>query len=143
MNTSQLGNVGESRIVYEFTKLGVQCFSPCGNGSLVDLVADFGGRLNKIQIKTVEKPNADGVMVWKVTHQDGFHGSRKVYSEDEIDYFAFYCLSNDTVCLVPFDKEFPSTTFSIRPDDYVGTRIKTMRFASDFSFEKIIQATLS
>ena len=55
-----------------------------------------------------------------------------------IDYFAFYCIETDIVCLVPFDENFPVSTLSIRLDDYTGKRLSTMRFASDFSVEKIV-----
>lgn len=57
-------------------------------------------------------------MEWKVTRQEGYHGSRSQYDTKDIDYFAFYCLETDIVCLVPFDKNFPNSTLSIRPDNY-------------------------
>ena len=140
MNTSQLGNIGESRVLCEFTKLSIPCYIPYGDGNTVDLVADFNGKLNRIQIKTSEKLNKSGAMEWKVTRQNGFHGSRTTYSLEEVDYFAFYCLETDIVCLVPFNSDFPTTTISIRLDDYSGIKIKTMRFASDYSIEKIINS---
>ena len=137
MNTSQLGNIGESRVLCEFVKNEIPCFLPYGDGNTVDLVAYFHNRLNKIQIKTTEKRNSSGAMEWKVSHQEGFHGNRVSYSLDDIDYFAFYCLETDTVCLVPFDKDFPKSTLSIRPDDYKGRHIAGMRFASDYSIKTI------
>jgi hypothetical protein len=106
---------------------------PYGDGSGVDLIANFGGKLNRIQVKTTEHLNKAGAMEWKVTRQEGYHGNRVNYSLDDIDYFAFYCIETDIVCLVPFDENFPIQTLSIRLDDYAGTRLSTMRFASDFS----------
>ena len=50
MDTSLLGNIGESRVLHELVKAGVQCYLPYGDGSTVDLIADFNGKLNKIQI---------------------------------------------------------------------------------------------
>ena len=77
-------------------------------------------------------------MEWKTTRQEGYHGNRVTYSTNDVDYFAFYCIETDIVCLVPFDENFPVSTLSIRLDDYTGKRLSTMRFASDFSVEKII-----
>jgi hypothetical protein len=39
MTTSQLGNIGESRVLSEFIKLGVPCFIPYGDGNTIDLIA--------------------------------------------------------------------------------------------------------
>lgn len=138
MTSNQKGNLGEVRVLSEFVKLGVQCYLPYGDGSEVDLIADFGGKLNRIQIKTSEHLNKAGAMEWKTTRQDGYHGSRATYSTDDVDYFAFYCIETDIVCLVPFNEDFPVSTLSIRLDDYTGKRTSKMRFASDFSVEKII-----
>ena len=139
MTSNQKGNLGEVRVLSEFVKLGVQCYLPYGDGSSVDLIADFGGKLNRIQVKTSEHLNKSGAMEWKTTRQEGYHGNRTAYSVNEIDYFAFYCIETDIVCLVPFDKNFPISTISIRLDDYSGTRLSTMRFASDFSIKKTLQ----
>ena len=142
MTTTQLGNIGEVKVLAEFTKLGIPCFLPYGDGNRIDLIADFNGRLNRIQIKTCEHLNKAGAMEWKVTRQEGYHGNRVTYSPDEIDYFAFYCLETDIVCLVPFDKNFPIKTISIRLDNFDGVRLKTMRFASDYSVSKIVNGAM-
>lgn len=139
MTSNQKGNLGEVRVLSEFVKLGVQCYLPYGDGSAVDLIADFGGKLNRIQVKTSEHLNKAGAMEWSVTRQEGYHGNRANYSLNDIDYFAFYCIETDIVCLVPFDEKFPASTLSIRLDNYTGKRLSTMRFASDFSVEKIIK----
>lgn len=141
MTTNEKGNLGEVRVLSEFVKLGIQCYLPYGDGSGVDLIADFGGKLNRIQVKTTEKLNRAGAMEWKITRQEGYHGNRVSYVLGEIDYFAFYCIETDIVCLVPFDKDFPTTTLSIRLDDYAGTRLSTMRFASDYSVANIVASS--
>ena len=138
MTSNQKGNLGEVRVLSEFVKLGIQCYLPYGAGSGVDLIAEFGGKLNRIQVKTSEHLNRAGAMEWSVTRQEGYHGNRANYSVSDIDYFAFYCIETDIVCLVPFDENFPVSTLSIRLDNYTGKRLSTMRFASDFSVEKII-----
>lgn len=142
MDTTALGNLGETRILYEFVKNGVQCFIPHGDGCSIDLIALFNNKLNRIQIKTCEHLSKNGAMEWKVTRQNGYHGIRATYNVEDIDYFAFYCKENDVVCLVPFTEDFPTTTFSIRPDNYSGNRTKTMRFASDYTVEKIINGSM-
>ena len=138
MTTNQKGNLGEVRVLSEFIKLGIPCYLPYGDGNTVDLIADFGGKLNRIQVKTTESLNKAGAMEWKTTRQEGYHGSRTTYKVNDIDYFAFYCIETDIVCLVPFDENLPASTLSIRLDSYEGKRLNTMRFASDYSIKAII-----
>lgn len=140
MTTSQLGNIGEARVLSEFIKLGVPCYLPYGDGNTADLIAQFNNKLNKIQIKTTASLNKAGAMEWKVTRQEGYHGSRIQYDKKDIDYFAFYCLETDIVCLVPFDENFPTTTLSIRLDNYSGQRLPTMRFVKDFQIANFIHS---
>lgn len=139
MNSSQLGNIGEARVLSEFTKLGIPCYLPYGDGNMIDLIAQFNNKLNKIQIKTTASLNKNGAMEWKVTRQEGFHGSRAQYSVKDIDYFAFYCLETDMVCLVPFNEDFPTSSISIRLDNYQGNKLSTMRFAKDFQIANFIK----
>ena len=139
MNSSQIGNIGEVRVLSEFVKLGIPCYIPYGDGNVCDLIADFNGKLNKIQIKTTQTLNKAGAMEWNVTRQDGFHGSRTQYNFEDIDYFGFYCVETDKVCLVPFDENFPKSTISIRLDDFNGIRTKTMRFVSEYQIKNFIK----
>ena len=113
MTTSQLGNIGEARVLSEFVKLGVPCYIPYGDGNTADLIAQFNNKLNRIQIKTTTSLNKAGAMEWKVTRQEGYHGNRVQYNVNDIDYFAFYCLETDIVCLVPFDENGVDIEYTI------------------------------
>ena len=51
MISKEKGNVGEAVILAEFVKRGVQCSLPFGDTARYDLIAEFNGKLNKIQVK--------------------------------------------------------------------------------------------
>jgi len=51
MNSKNKGNIGESQALAEFTKRGIQVSIPFGDNARYDLIADFNGKLNKIQVK--------------------------------------------------------------------------------------------
>lgn len=139
MNTSSIGNIGQAKVLTKFTELGVPVYTPFGEGYIVDLIAEFNGKLNKIQIKTTEKLHDNSYMTFKITRQDGFHGTRKSYTKDEIDYFALYCVETDIVLLVPIE-DTPANEFRVRLDNYEGIRTNNMRFVSDYRFENFIEA---
>lgn len=137
MNSTQIGKIGESKVLFEFTVLGIPCYLPYGEGNVCDLVVDFKNKLHKIQIKTTEKVNQHGAMEWKITRQDGFHGSRTPYNSQQVDYFCLYCMETDIVCMVPFNEQCPHNTISIRLDNYNGPKRANIRYASDFSIKQI------
>ena len=50
-NTSNIGNVGQAYVIAKFIELGIPTYLPIGEGYPTDLIADFNGKLNKIQCK--------------------------------------------------------------------------------------------
>ena len=138
MNTSSIGNIGQAKVLTKFAELGVPVYLPFGEGYVVDLIAEFNGELNKIQIKTTEKLHEDSYMKFRISRQDGFHGDKKDYTKDEIDYFALYCIETDIVLLVPIE-DTNSGEFRVRLDNYEGTRTNKMHFVCDYQFENFIE----
>lgn len=74
------------------------------------MVADFNGKLNKIQVKTSEvfEDGSFKVDLTSSTIRKKVDYKHK-YSSDEIDYFAIYNLQSDTLLLLPI-KEFEEKT---------------------------------
>ena len=136
-NTTNLGNIGQAYVIAKFVELGIPVYTPVGEGYPTDLIADFKGKLNKIQIKTTEDLHDDSYMVWKITHQQGYHGKRIKYTNQEVDYFALYCIETKSLYLVPYEKA-NTNELIIRLDSYKGTRTKTMKFESDYRFENFV-----
>jgi hypothetical protein len=77
-------------------------------------------------------------MLFRITRQDGFHGSKKKYTEDEVDYFSLYCVETDILCLVPIS-DAKTESLTIRLDSYEGVRSKVMKFVSQYKFENFIK----
>ena len=112
-----IGNLGEAKVLAKFVELGIQVYIPFGDGSTVDLIADFNGKLNRIQVKTSQKIiDGDKVrfsLVSSTVHRQ--NGVKHIYTEDEIDYFAFYNLERDRVYLISIKEEgLPKNEVTIR-----------------------------
>ena len=52
MNTNQIGNLGEAKVLCKCLQLGYDVFLPYGDGNRVDLILKKGDKLYKVQIKT-------------------------------------------------------------------------------------------
>lgn len=130
-----IGKLGEAKVLAKFTELGIQVYLPFGEGSSVDLIAEFNGKLNRIQVKSTEKEN-NGTLVFSIcstTIQKDRKIQKHIYSADEIDYFALYSSITDEVYLLPIE-EAPTKKFSLRykepynskshkAEDYLLTKI--------------------
>ena len=55
MTTKQLGNIGEAKALAKFVELQIPVYIPFGDNEKADLIAEFNGKLNKIQVKTSEE----------------------------------------------------------------------------------------
>ena len=131
-----IGNLGEAKVLAKFVELGIQVYLPFGDGSTSDLIADFNGKLNRIQVKSTEK-DSDGSLVFSIcsttVHTDGVI-QKHIYSSDEIDYFALYSSITDEVYLLPVE-EAPTKKFSLR---YKEPYHSKSHKAEDFLITKII-----
>ena len=130
-----IGNLGEAKVLAKFVELGIQVYLPFGDGSVVDLIAEFNGKLNRIQIKSTEK-DSDGALVFSICStvvRSGGELQKHIYSSEEIDYFALYSSITDEVYLLPI-QEAPTKKFSLRykepysskshkAEDYLITKI--------------------
>lgn len=55
MTTKQLGNIGEAKALAKLVSMNVPVYVGFGDNEKADLVAEFNGKLNKLQVKTSEK----------------------------------------------------------------------------------------
>lgn len=106
MTTKQIGNIGEAKVLSEFVHLGIPVYLPFGDNEKADLIAEFNGKLNKIQVKSSQKIIEDKVrfsLVSSTMHRQ--NGVKHIYTENEIDYFALYNLERDKVYLISINEE--------------------------------------
>lgn len=139
MNTKRLGNIGEIKTIAKFVEMQIPVYQAFGDIEKADLVADFNGKLNKIQVKTSEifEDGSFKVDLTSSTIRKKVDYKHK-YSSDEIDYFAIYNLQSDTLLLLPI-KEFEGKT-SIKiniPYKPSRNQHKAINW-EDYTFDKII-----
>lgn len=143
MNSKTIGNIGEAKVLAKFVELGIPVYIPFGDNEKADLVADFNGKLNKIQVKTSVKAE-NGIMKFKVTSSTLHHknGCKHIYTPEEIDYFACYNIARDKIFLIKVEKPFGST-ISIRYEAPLNNRVSDIRFESDYLIENILSSNIS
>ena len=140
MTTKQIGNIGEAKVLSEFVRLGIPVYLPFGDNEKADLIAEFNGKLNKIQVKSSQKIIEDKVkfsLVSSTMHRQ--NGVKHIYTENEIDYFALYNLERDKVYLVSINEEgLPKSEVTIRFNPpKTKNQFKTF-LEEDYLIEKVL-----
>jgi len=110
MTAIQIGDVGVARVLIEFARAGINVYVPVTEGTTADLIADFGGRPQRVQVKTTEI-GGDSVS-FHLTSRTASRG-RRAYTAVEVDWYALVSLAHDSVLLIP----------------YSGARAATVRYA--------------
>lgn len=143
MNTSKIGNIGECKALLEFTKLGIPCYIPYGDGNVSDLIADFNGKLNRIQVKTTEAKRPNGALTWKIAHQAETRGFYKSYTQNEVDYFVLYCIENDGLYIVPYSNDLPKEEIRLRLSEDIKVFSEKIKKAEDYLFCNVLNNILN
>ena len=137
MNGKTIGDIGETRVLYEFTRLGISVFLPYGENTKKDMIAEFNEKLNRIQVKTVglvDKGAYTAGLRNTSIRSDGSTVS-SLPSKEDIDFYAIYCLEREKPILLPISLVEGQQTVRIRYDDeYYSSSL----YEQDFYFEDIV-----
>lgn len=63
MNNKRIGNIGEAKALAKFVELGIPVYIPFGDNESADLIAEFNGKLNKIQCKTTAAISEQSILL--------------------------------------------------------------------------------
>lgn len=102
------------------------------------MIAEFNGKLNRIQVKTSNEENNGTIKCYCRSSTN--HTTNKNLStyENDIDYFVFYNQNRDILALVPIEIVGNNKTISLRIEPTNNGQVKNIKFFSDYSFDKIL-----
>lgn len=139
MNSKEKGNIGESRILWEFAQRGVQVSIPFGDNARYDLIAEFNGRLNKIQIKycDCDSENDSIVLCCRSSYNHTTNKRLSTYEHD-VDYFAFYIPKWDLSLLVPIGVLAGKKSFTVRKTPTKNGQVVGTHTIDNYLFDHIL-----
>lgn len=138
MNSKEVGSVSEALVLAEFLKYDVPVCVPWGDNYRYDLVAEFNGKLNRIQVKTANEERNGSIVCYARSSTNHTTNKKLTTYEGEVDYFVFVNQTYGLMALVPMEEVGSQKTINLRikvPENGV----KNFRSFNDFSFDKIIQ----
>lgn len=147
LSTSEKGKLGELVTVQKFISRGIHVYMPTSLDDPVDLLAEFGGKLNRIQVKTSSNLTPNGTAIeFSLNHGFRIKNGRivvKKKSYDMIDYFACYSLINNGLYLIPSKDDHISKAKSIKIN--IGTKKREsdkrhINYGEDYDFDTMLNS---
>jgi hypothetical protein len=131
------GNISEGIVMSAYIKEGLTVSIPFGTGAPYDLIVDNGTHLYKIQVKTGRFYK--GCILYKGRRRvrEAHPYAMRRYTETEVDYFAVYYPSRDSIYVVPF--KICDSDGCLRLDPVLNGQQKLIRWAKDFKWAKHIE----
>ena len=134
LHSKTKGNVGELRVAADLAARGYAVFTELGDSSKIDLIADTGKKLLRIQVKTQADTSKGTIHV--PTRSSG-PGYSYYYTPDDIDYFAVYALDRDEICYIqvsemPINKSGNRTGMILRFDKPKNNQTKGINMVENF-----------
>jgi len=136
INSKMKGQLSEARALYEFQKYNIPVCVPWGDNERYDLVAEFDGKFNRIQVKTCNEEENGAIICYARSSTN--HTTNKNLStyENDVDYFVFVNQTYDLVALVPIKEIGNQKTIRLRIEPPKSNNGKQVHYFQDFSFEK-------
>lgn len=134
-----IGDIGEAKAIFEFTRYGIPVLVPMSDNLPYDLVVDCLGRFLKVQVKTCSKLK-NGKMHFEICQNNAFTGEHWNYDKNDIDLFFLYCIENDSYAVVDVNDVSNARNITIRLDDDIPANNQTanIRYLSNYSLKNTL-----
>lgn len=144
-NTGLVGKLGEVATIKKFVENDIQVYTPVLDNTKVDLIADFDGKPQRIQVKSSSQCVGvdNGATRFKLVSVGNVfnHGTatpkHTSYGIDEVDYFALYDCNEDEVYLIK-NREDLKREITLRHIPPVTGHIKHINYASDYQIDRYL-----
>lgn len=138
MNSKTKGNISEAKALFEFQKRNIPVLLPWGDNERYDMVAEFNGKLNRIQVKTANEETNGSIKCYCRSSKNHTTNKSLDTYENDVDYFVFYNQIHDIIALVPIEETKGCKTISLRIEPTKSGQIIGTRFFEDYNFDKIL-----
>lgn len=139
MNSKDKGNIGEAIVLAEFTKRQIQVAIPFGDNARYDLIAEFNGKLNKIQVKYCGQITENNSFTCPCASSTNHTTNKHLTTYDnDVDYMAFYLVSIDKLLLVPIEQLEGKKTITFRLEPPKNGQRIGINLVEDYLLDKII-----
>lgn len=137
INTKTKGQLSEARALYEFQKYNIPVCIPWGDNERYDMIAEFNGKFNRIQVKTCNEEQNGAICCH--TRSSTNHTTNKKLStyENDVDYFVFINQTYDLIAIVPIKDIGDKKQIRLRIRPTLNNQQYNTKFFNDYTFDKL------
>lgn len=136
-NSKTKGQLSEAKALYEFQKRGIPVCIPWGDNERYDLIAEFNGKFNRIQVKTCNEEAGGSIKCYCRSSANHTTNKESRTYENEVDYFVFVNQVHDLVAIVPIEVVGTRQMIQLRITPPANNQVRNIHFFDDFSFDKM------
>ena len=136
MNSKTKGQLSEARALYEFQKYHIPVCLPWGDNERYDMIAEFDGKFNRIQVKTSNEEENGAICCWARSSTNHTTNKKLSSYEGEVDYFVFVNQTHDLIALVPIEDLEGQKSIRLRLTPPANGQTKGIRYFADYAFDK-------
>jgi PD-(D/E)XK endonuclease len=134
LSTDQKGSIAEIAIAGAAIRLGIDVYKPLNDGTRCDLIFDLGGQLVRVQCKWAGRYGGVLRVACYRNRRTREGLLRRLYTADEVEAFAAYCLELDRCYFLPF-ASFPDQPYiQLRLSPARNNQRKGINWAEDYEF---------
>ena len=137
INSKMKGQLSEARALYEFQKRNIPVCIPWGDNERYDMIAEFNGKFNRIQVKTSNEVVNGAVNCYCRSSTNHTTNKNLTTYIGDVDYFVFVNQTYDLIAIVPIEEIGDKKQIRLRIQPTANGQTANVRFFSDFSFEKM------
>lgn len=135
------GKIGELETTKRFLERDIMVYLPAVDNQGIDMIADFGGKLQKIQVKTSSRGGKKSAEFKLSRTRNNFTNGDVVhntvgYNKDDVDYFALY--DNQTSKLFLLENNESRKSIIFRYDNTPANNQFGTNHAEDYEFDKVL-----
>lgn len=144
MNSKTKGNIGETKLIYELTKRGLQVSIPVGDNAPYDLVVEINNKLYKLQVKYSDEKEQNGSISSPICSKNLKIKSMKAYNKaktykDYIDLIAIYYKAWDEVVIIPFEEIKNNLNICFRKEKTKNNQSKNIHYIQDYTIDRLLE----
>ena len=135
LSTDQKGAIAELAVVHHAARLDVGVLRRLTDGHRYDLVFDFNGELLRVQCKWALRHGNVVVVRCRSCRRTATGYDRRVYTSDEVDLVAAYCLELDQCYVLPAPLFDGRSAVQLRLSRARNNQREGINWASDYEIE--------
>ncbi len=137
MHSKQKGNIGAAEVIRVLAEAGISVFIELGDFSKIDLIAEKGGIMRRVQIKYCGQKKDTAILE---LIKSGPNGYRYHYKETDVDWFALYHPYSNSVYWVSAAEACKmKATFTIRVVPTKNNNTVNINNAADYTIDRMLR----